>query len=203
VWKFSGSNTVHAGGGDKNRKFNDIVNLKKGKYLIKYISDGSHSYYEWNTTPPFEKDYWGISLWALNNDDKKYIKEINEFQAEQENIIAKIDRVGDHQKRQCDFTIESDGLYRVYAIGEGDDDEMFDTGWIKNLDNDQVIWELTWRNSQHAGGARKNRMFNGKVYFIRGHYRMYYETDGTHSFSNWNDTPPNNPDKYGIRVMAE
>lgn len=203
VWKFNGSNTVHAGGGEKNRKFNGIINLKKGKYLIKYISDGSHSYYDWNTTAPFDKEYWGISLWTINKNDKKYIKEISEHQVESENLIVKIDRVGDHEKIHKDFVINTDALYRVLAIGEGDDGEMYDTGWIQNTNTGQVVWEMTWRNSQHAGGASKNRMFNGKVYLQKGNYRVFFETDGSHSFADWNSAPPHNPDKYGIRIMKD
>jgi hypothetical protein len=203
IWKFNGSNTIHAGGGEKNRKFNDIVKLKKGKYLVKYISDGSHSYYDWNTTAPFDKEYWGISVWAVNDNDKKYIKAINQYKMENENLVIKIDRVGDHVKLHKDFVIESDGLYHVYAIGEGDDNEMFDTGWIQNISTGQVVWEMTWRNSKHAGGAQKNRMFNGKVYLPKGKYRVFFETDGSHSFSDWNSQPPHNPDKYGIRIMKE
>ncbi len=203
VWKFTGRNTVHAGGGDKNRKFNGIVKLPKGQYIVKYISDGSHSYFDWNTTPPFEKEYWGISVWLLRENDEKYISLINERKLENENIIVKIDRVGDHEKRHKDFTIEKDGLFRVYAIGEGDDNEMHDTGWIKRLSDGQVVWEMTGRNSQWAGGARKNRMFNGDVYLKAGTYRVYFETDGSHSFAGWNATPPSNPDKYGIRIMTK
>ncbi|MBN2279665.1 MAG: hypothetical protein JXQ65_03710 [Candidatus Marinimicrobia bacterium] len=203
VWKFKGSNTTHAGGGEKNRKFNDIVELPKGKYLVKYISDGSHSYEDWNTTPPYEKEYWGISIWTIKDFDRDFIKLVNQTSLEDENIIVKIDKVGDHQKIVKSFSIPEDGLYRIYAIGEGDEDEMFDTGWIENIDDEQVVWELTWRNSKPAGGARKNRMFNGKIYLSKGEYRAHFITDGSHSFAGWNDNPPGNPEKYGIRIMKD
>ncbi len=203
VWKFDERNSEHAGGGSKNWKFNGLVSLEKGKYIVKFISDGSHSYFDWNTTPPFEKEYWGISVWLTDNTDRKYVELIEENAFLDKHIIVKIDKVGDYAKLHKDFNIDRDGLYRVYAIGEGDDDEMYDTGWIKRLNNNQVVWEMTWRNSRHAGGARKNRMFNNKVYLTKGEYRLYYETDGSHSFSDWNDTPPTNPDKYGIRIMKE
>jgi len=203
VWKFHGRNTEHAGGGEKNRKFNGIVDLPKGKYIVKFISDGSHSYTDWNTSPPFEKEYWGISVWSTKDSDRKYFKLINETSIEDENVIVKIDRVGDHESIHRDFVVTKEGLYRVFAIGEGDEDDMFDTGWIENIDNDQVVWEMTWRNSKPAGGARKNRMFNGKVYLPEGKYRVYFETDGSHSFAGWNSKPPSNPDKYGIRISIE
>ncbi len=203
VWKFRRGNTVHAGGNKKNRIFNDIISLDKGKYFVKYVSDDSHSYMDWNSTQPDEKEYWGISIWTVNDLDKKFVRQIDEQQLENENIIVKIDKVGDHQKLHKDFIIKKDGNYRIYAIGEGDDDEMFDTGWIKRLADNQVVWEMTWRNSKFAGGDKKNRMFNGKIFLEKGQYRIYFETDGSHSFYNWNSTPPNNPEKYGIRIMNE
>lgn len=79
---------------------------------------------------------------------------------------------------------------------------MYDYGWIEN-EQGRIIWEMTYRKTSHAGGAKKNRLFNDTVYLEAGTYYVYYETDGSHSYNDWNSTPPDNPELYGITVLLE
>ena len=55
------------------------------------------------------------------------------------------------------FSLEEDSRIRIYAIGEGMGDEMYDYAWIENAETGQDIWKMTYRDTEHAGGARKNR----------------------------------------------
>jgi len=56
----------------------------------------------------------------------------------------------------------------------------------------------------HAGGADKNRMVKTEIALEPGEYEVIYESDGSHSFSHWNDSPPKDPLNWGVTVsMAD
>jgi hypothetical protein len=203
VWKFSRSKSEYAGGGDKNRIVNEVISLNKGKYIAYFASDGSHSYRDWNVAPPHDQKLWGLSLWTINNSDGSSIKLFKEEEFVDENVIAVITKVRDNEREYKDFTMNSESKVRIYAIGEGDDGRMFDTGWIKNMDSGKIVWEMTYRISEHAGGAHKNRIFNDYVLLPKGNYRLYFECDGSHSFMDWNDDPPRDPVNYGIKILKD
>src|SRR3989442_15846994 len=54
-----------AGGADKNRMFDGVVTLPAGNYVLRYRSDGSHSYDDWNADPPDDPESWGISVFRM------------------------------------------------------------------------------------------------------------------------------------------
>ena len=62
VWEMTYSMTFHAGGGRKNRMVNTTIVLDKGDYKLRYKSDDSHSYNDWNVDPPDDQEFWGITL---------------------------------------------------------------------------------------------------------------------------------------------
>jgi hypothetical protein len=203
IWKFSKSKSEYAGGGKKNRIVNEVISLEKGKYIAYFASDGSHSYRDWNTAPPQDQKMWGLSLWTVKDDDKSSIKLFNEEELIDENVIVEIARVRDNERKYEDFAINKESKVRIYAIGEGDDGEMHDTGWLKNMDTGKIVWEMTYRTSEHAGGANKNRMYNNYIVLPKGNYRLYYETDGSHSYMDWNADPPLDQMNYGIKILKE
>ncbi|MEZ4766595.1 MAG: hypothetical protein R3C26_26410 [Calditrichia bacterium] len=47
---------------------------------------------------------------------------------------------------------------RVYAIGEGTGGDMYDYGWITDATNHERVWEMNYRDTDHAGGNGKNRL---------------------------------------------
>ena len=59
---------------------------------------------------------------------------------------------------------------------------------------------MTYRATEAAGGAAKNRRFDGTITLPAGAYTLRYETDDSHSFGSWNATPPDEPDMYGITL---
>ncbi len=60
---------------------------------------------------------------------------------------------------------------------------------------------MTYRKTDHAGGSKKNRSFNGIIMLPKGQYNLIYKTDDSHSYNNWNATPPEDTDRYGIILM--
>lgn len=62
VWEMKQAETTHAGGAPKNRKVDTVITLPAGKYRLRYKSDDSHSFDNWNALPP-EINFWGIALY--------------------------------------------------------------------------------------------------------------------------------------------
>ena len=117
------------------------------------------------------------------------------------NIIARISAVHDNSYKQVSFTLEEDTNVHIYALGEGGSGEMYDYGWIENTSTGRVVWEMTYRMSEHAGGSDKNRMVSSVIGLPAGSYTVYYQTDGSHAFGDWNARAPSDPENWGIAVM--
>ncbi len=198
VWEFKERNSTYAGGGKKNRMINEEIELEEGNYIAYYVTDGSHAYHNWNAAPPLIPNLWGLSIIAVDN--SKYFELLDESPSSEENVLAEIVRVRDREYRKASFTLKRDTEIRVYAIGEGGNSGMDDLGWIRNRETGKVVWEMTYRNTDSAGGARKNRVFDGTVLLPKGEYTVYYETDGSHAYRDWNDSPPHDQEHYGISV---
>jgi hypothetical protein len=203
VWDMNEVRTQHAGGAAKNKMVDDVIRLEKGDYLVYYLTDDSHSYRDWNAGPPHEQDFYGITLWATNKADfaKASIFEPKEYKNDK--VVVEIVKVRDDERLNESFTLDKDTNLRILAVGEGSDGEMFDYGWIENVETRKVVWEMTYRNTESAGGASKNRSFNDTVILPKGSYRVYYQTDGSHSYRNWNASPPRDPERYGISLLKE
>ena len=63
VWQMKESDTRHAGGAGKNRLVDAVVTLPAGRYRLRYKSDDSHSFDNWNALPP-EINFWGVAVYA-------------------------------------------------------------------------------------------------------------------------------------------
>jgi hypothetical protein len=61
---------------------------------------------------------------------------------------------------------------------------------------------MEYRDTDHAGGAQKNREVRDSITLPAGEYEVIYETDGSHSFGDWNDRQPDNPLMWGITVRV-
>ena len=63
VWEMKQPETKPAGGVPKNRISDTSVTLPAGEYRLRYKSDDSHSFDNWNAFPP-AFNFWGIALYA-------------------------------------------------------------------------------------------------------------------------------------------
>ena len=68
-WEMSYPMTFYAGGARKNRMVNTTITLEKGDYILHWKSDDSHSYDDWNSNPPDDQEYWGITLFRDEGSD--------------------------------------------------------------------------------------------------------------------------------------
>ncbi len=69
VWEMTYPMTFYAGGARKNRMVNTTLTLDRGEYALRWKSDDSHSYNDWNADPPDDQDYWGITLFRDQGED--------------------------------------------------------------------------------------------------------------------------------------
>jgi hypothetical protein len=202
IWEMDFHHTDHAGGADKNRMFDGVVPFGKGSYLVYYVTDGSHSYWDWNSTAPHDREAWGITISAA--DRRLDPHDISSYEPERDqSILAQITKIGNHERERSKFTLDDDSDVRIYAIGEGRDGRMYDYGWIEEANGRRVVWEMTYRMTEHAGGGMKNRLYHDQVFLKRGEYVVYYETDDSHSFEEWNSKPPSDPVNWGITLYLE
>jgi hypothetical protein len=199
VWEMDYGKTEHAGGAGKNRLFDGTVRLDKGSYLAYFRTDDSHSYFNWNSSRPYEAEHWGITIMAADGNFNP--ADVGAYKEEEDkSILAQLTQMRDHDHERKNFTLKRDTEVRIYAIGEGRNDDMFDYGRIEEANTGKVVWEMTYRMTEHAGGASKNRMYDDVISLKAGEYVLHYETDDSHSFNDWNSDPPHDPVNYGITL---
>ena len=202
VWSMDGRATYHAGGASKNRMVDEMITLPKGEYVASYQTDGSHAYGDWNADPPYDEELWGLSV---SGDGERFdAASVTLFSEEAEHgVLAQIVKARDGKHITKSFMLGAAAKVRVYAIGEGQDREMSDYGWIEKAGSGEVVWEMTYGMTSRAGGARKNRSVNTVLTLEQGEYELHYATDDSHSFNDWNDDPPEDPTHWGISLYTE
>ena len=201
VWTMTLENTEHAGGAEKNRLFDGTMRLTPGTYMVYYRTDGSHSADDWNAAPPAEAKYYGVSVFPasgrLNRADiAPYVRPSRGNEV----ALVELTRMGDNEHARKTFQVDMQTRVRVYALGEGRDGMMFDYGRIEDRDG-RIVWEMKYEQTEPAGGGEKNRMFDGVVTLRPGQYVLRYSSDGSHSYTDWNDDPPDDPESWGIAVF--
>jgi hypothetical protein len=202
VWTMDVDRTSHAGGASKNQYIDEIITLPPGTYIVTYTTDDSHTYDDWNSDPPYDKEHYGITVMGVGEkwDPSivgKYVEERDR------NIIAQIIRPGNDADISKPFTLNKTTRVRIYAIGEGMGREMDDYGWIEDGRTGTVVWQMTYRMTFHAGGDRKNRMVNTTIILDRGSYRLRFKSDDSHSFGDWNADPPDDQQYWGITLYRD
>lgn len=145
---------------------------------------------------------WGIDIAV----DEANASAVSLFHPPKEfrHVSFKATGVGENVHVRQSFAVREPMTIRVYAIGEGlrGDYDLADYAWIIQTANRSRVWEMKWKNSNHAGGASKNIKFDGTVELPRGEYTLYYVTDNSHSAADWNCAPPADPLQYGITLCA-
>ncbi len=203
VWEMTQRNTEHAGGSTKNRRFVGNAEFEAGSYVLHYVSDGSHSYRRWNLSPPIDQRQYGVTIYGIGDDFDKSIFVVSDRPALGENTLVSIIEVGDYEEESREFTLDKSSDIRIYSIGEGTRSEMYDYSWIEDARTGRVVWEMKYRKTRHAGGAKKNRVFDDIIHLDKGSYEAFYITDDSHSFGNWNSTRPDDPARWGITITLE
>lgn len=203
IWELNVRNAEFSGGASKNKVFDGVISLPKGSYTVHYVTDGSHSYEDWNSSPPFDSENYGISIYGAGRKFNRKIVKLIDLPEDDGELLARLVRLGDDVKVSKSFGLKKPAKIHIYSIGEGDRHGMFDFGWIENKADRQVVWEMTYRNTKSAGGASKNRLFDADIMLDKGNYKVYFVTDGSHSFENWNSSKPRDPINWGIIITRK
>jgi len=196
VWAMERWNTDWSGGSSKNRCYYDEIYLEPGRYILHYWTDDSHTFDDWVGVPPYDPYFWGVTLAVADEDEINYI-EPYDIDANR-HVLAQIVRIGNNQHAIRDFRINNELEIAIYAIGEGRRGYMYDYGWIENIDDNEVVWMMEEEETVHAGGASKNRAFDGTIVLDEGDYSLHFKTDGSHSYRSWNEPAPSDVRNYGI-----
>lgn len=200
IWEMTEQNTDWAGGADKNRRFRNRIRLKAGNYVAYYVTDDSHTYGDWNAAPPHDPDGWGLQVFTADTSGIAPFADRRDGR-----IIVNLTGVGDNELRSGAFRVSQPVSLHIYAIGEYDrfGGHMADYGWIVRAGKSTKVWSMTGANTQPAGGAEKNRLFDGTVSLGPGDYVAYYSSDGSHSYGGgWNVAPPYDQKAYGLTMSA-
>jgi hypothetical protein len=201
VWRMQYRGSEHAGGAHKNRQAHATVRLAPGRYVAYFVSDDSHDPEEWNGVPPVDPEHWGLTLRLADEAARAAVRSFAYAPVPAEETIVSLTGVGHDQVRSEGFTLRKPMDVRVYALGEGRDGEMFDYGWIVDVGTRQRVWTMRYADTEHAGGADKNRLFDGALRLEAGSYLVYYKTDGSHSADDWNGAAPAEGQYWGISVF--
>ena len=110
--------------------------------------------------------------------------------------------LGNRERVSAPFTFDGEGFLRIRAVGEVSLSGQYDYGWIENAETGETVWEMTWQNTIPAGGDDRNRMFVGTLSLAPGAYTVYFTTDFSHAYGDFEDSAPNDPEAWGIRVFA-
>ncbi|HPG41729.1 MAG TPA: hypothetical protein PLP19_20740 [bacterium] len=201
VWTMTRKNTTHAGGSIKNRQADENILLPAGSYLVYFVTDDSHSCDEWNSSPPSVPDNWGIMLRPVEESFRKTDYQPYNEKTDPDILVAFL-QVGNKEHRRKTFHLDRNTRLSITAIGEGDKTEMYDYGWIED-DNRKIVWIMEFAKTEHAGGAKKNRLTRETIILGPGAYTAHFETDNNHSFNNWNADRPDNYFNWGLLIVKD
>ncbi|HEY3400993.1 MAG TPA: hypothetical protein VGK03_10220 [Geothrix sp.] len=198
VWEMSMEKAQFAGGGRKNRRQVETIQLPAGDYEAAFATDDSHSPVDWNTAPPCDPGMYGLTL-ALPSDADLAAVTLTKPLAWP--VLAELVRVGNDQDRSVAFTLGAARGVRVYAIAEGSGEDMADEAWIEDASGKRV-WAMDRSRTLHAGGATKNRQADEVINLPKGSYTLRFKTDDSHAYGHWNSDAPWDPEHYGVTVYG-
>ncbi|MDX1420176.1 MAG: hypothetical protein R3181_09430 [Rubricoccaceae bacterium] len=208
VWTMSDDNTRPAGGASKNREAQAVLTLAPGTYTLRYVTDGSHDCSDFNADEPPYPDRWGATLFALDpgfdlggvtRPERAAGLGAGSGPGPGSEVLVRLTGIGNGQRREAAFALDEATDLRVYAVGEIVPSGAYDSGRIRSSGG-ATVWEMTRGNTRWAGGSKKNRVFDGTLTLPAGRYTVVYETDGSHAYGDWDQSPPNDPAAWGITV---
>ncbi len=202
IWKMSLASSVHAGGDRKNRHELVIRTLEPGTYTLRYISDGSHSAYAWNASEPDYPERWGVTLFALHPQDTGGFRLLDDGPAGRfigDTIVEWTRLDGDVLERH-EFSLEKPAVLHIVSAGEMTSSRRYDYGYVLRVDGGETVWNMTYENTEPAGGLDRYRRFDGFVELERGDYMVYFVTDNSSHYGDFGDDGPDRPEEWGITI---
>lgn len=155
VWKMSPyEKTLYAGGGYKNRIEIGSVELQPGNYTLRYKTDDSHSYGNWNEQAPDQTSLYGIALIQPKADDQLKTTQ-TDIVPEREEMLTTGSNIQDFEitDRYIWLAAEGSGLDRIdrstnqvknYVFNPEDENSLSNNN-IRDLhvDSHGMLWIAT------------------------------------------------------------
>jgi hypothetical protein len=201
VWSMTYATTDPAGGAAKNRMVRETLQLKPGHYVAYFVCDDSHGPDEWNNVPATDPEFWGLTLRVADPAARASVKPFEYEPVPQGQTIVSMIGIRDDEMRSAGFALRRPMDVHIYALGEGTSDKMSDYAWIVDEQQHKRVWAMRYDDTEHAGGAEKNRLFDGTIHLAAGTYLVYYHSDGSHSYNDWNGAPPAEGRYWGVSVF--
>jgi len=201
VWEMTGDNTDFAGGAAKNCRFDGIIELPPGTYIVYYRTDDSHAYGSWNAERPLDYRDYGISLFGVGKEFSSSDFTLHDTFAPTGNILVNLTGLGDDEDVDQDFTLSKPTEIKITALGEGKGSTMYDYGWIED-ERGHTVWEMTFAKTRNGGGTSKNRLVIDTITLQKGTYTAHFVTDDSHSYAGFNASPPDDPERWGLMITA-
>ena len=201
VWSMDYADTDPAGGAAKNRMAHETLQLQPGHYVAYFACDDSHGPDEWNNVPATDPEFWGLTLRVADPATRASVRPFEYDPVPEGQTIVSLTRIGDDEMRSAGFALRRPMDVHIYALGEGTSDHMSDYAWIVDEDQHKRVWSMRYEGTEHAGGAEKNRLFDGNLHLAPGNYLVYYHSDGSHSYNDWNGAPPAEGRYWGISIF--
>lgn len=116
-------------------------------------------------------------------------------------LSAKMKSCWDKKSLNLYFEIQDYNRKRIDPSKIRELQTFLDYAWIEDVKGKKV-WEMHELDSSPAGGAIKNRKVDMHIKLEPGKYTLYYTSDESHAFNNWDDSPPKTP-FYGVVLYAK
>jgi len=217
VWKMSWGKTVEAGGDRKNRLEVAFLRLEPGVYTLHYQTDGSHAFEDWKDSAPDYPERWGATIFPMaavlesgvvqllhGPEEDAWVAPnapLNVAVAHMGEAIVSWPRLRGEVDESRVFELDRQAKLHIVALGEitryGN---QYDYGWIERIDSGEIVWEMKLNNTLSAGGAEKNRRFDGVVILPPGQYVVHFKTDDSHHYQDFNEERPEDPEAWGITI---
>ena len=199
VWEMTAENTQPAGGAAVNRRFSGTVALQPGLYRATFHTDRSHAYDDWRANPPLNPEAWGMRLAPATPADRDAVRLFDPWEV-REPLIA-LDKVQDNAFIRAQFVAGRPLPVVVQALGEASRGRVYDYAWIENDDDEKEVWKMSYEASERAGGASKNRQEIAFFTLDPGTYSLYYQTDDSHAYGDYNAAAPDHPERWGVALF--
>lgn len=224
VWEMSHAGSRQSGSDESNRAELAFFQLEPGTYTLGYESDDSHSFDAWLHGQPEHPERWGVSLFPVAEQIDSSAVEVLDLETTElgekhsvpepphppqhaEHIppppgamMVTLTGIGNEEQSRATFSLQEESRVHVRAMGEISISGRYDHGWIEKADSGEIVWEMTFQNTHPAGGADRNRRFDGVVTLGPGDYVVHYRTDFSHAYGDFGDEAPADPQGWGVRI---
>ena len=209
LWSMNWDNSKPAGGHENNRLSEAYLTLNPGSYKLSYTSDGSHSFERFSNGTPRNSTRWGVALFVIDggenavtiteNQGSSFSQTIDETSRGE--LVVNETMLGNSVDIERVIAVSAPSVFSITAVGEISRSESYDYGWIEDAFG-QEIWRMTRTNTSFAGGVDRNRKFEGRILVDPGVYTLHFTTDSGHSYSDFGDDPPENPEQWGVAIYS-